>query len=357
MTVNTAIGQEKLDALLGKMVEDIGATISAPLMVIGDRLGLYRALADAGPQTPAELAERTGTHERYLRPWLVNQAARGYAEYDPASGRYSLTPEQTLVFVEEDSPAFVVGGMETMVAASMAVDRIAEAFRTGSGMAWGEHHPGLFRGTERFFRPGYLANLTTSWIPSIKGIVRRLESGGQVADVGCGHGASTIIMAEAYPNARFVGSDFHAGSIEAARRRAEQAGVADLVSFEVAPATEIPGVDGGYDLVTYFDCLHDMGDPLGALRRAREVLAEGGVVMIVEPMAGERVEENFNPIGRAYSAGSAMLCTPNALATGGNGLGTIASEAEIRAVAEAAGFRRFRRTTETPLNRIFEARP
>jgi len=357
VTVKTAIDQDKLDALLGKMVEDIGATISAPLLVIGDRLGLYRALAEGGPQTPDQLAERTGTHVRYIRPWLVNQAARGYAEYDPASGTYSLTPEQVLVFVEEDSPAFVVGGMETMVAGVMAVDRIAEAFKTGGGMAWGEHYPGLFRGTERFFRPGYLANLTTSWIPSIEGVVRRLESGGQVADVGCGHGASTIIMAEAYPHARFVGSDFHAGSIEAARERAERAGVADRVSFEVAGAPEIPDVDGGFDLVTYFDCLHDMGDPLGALKRARAVLAEGGVVMIVEPMAGERVEENFNPIGRAYSAGSAMLCTPNALATGGNGLGTIATEAEIRAVAEAAGFRRFRRATETPLNRIFEARP
>jgi SAM-dependent methyltransferase len=358
MTVNTGVDQDKLDALLGKMVEDIGATISAPLMVIGDRLGLYRALAEGGPQTPAQLAERTGTRARYVAPWLVNQAARGYAEYDPSSGRYSLTPEQALVFVEEeDSPAFVVGGMETMVAASMAVDRVAEAFRTGGGMAWGEHHPGLFRGTERFFRPGYLANLATSWIPAIEGVVRRLESGGQVADVGCGHGASTIIIAEAYPNARLVGSDFHAESIEQARGRAEKAGVADRVSFEVAAASKIPGVEGGYDLVTYFDCLHDMGDPLGALRRARAVLAEGGVVMIVEPMAGERVEENFNPIGRAYSAGSAMICTPNAVATGGNGLGTIATEAEIRAVAEAAGFRRFRRATETSLNRIFEARP
>jgi SAM-dependent methyltransferase len=357
VTVTPAIDQEKLDTLLGKMVEDIGATISAPLMVIGDRLGLYKALAKAGPQTPAELAACTGTHEQYIRPWLVNQAARGYTEYDPASGRFSLTPEQTLVFADESTPAFVVGGMETMVAASMAVDRIAEAFQTGAGMAWGEHHPGLFRGTERFFRPGYVANLTTSWIPSLEGVVRRLETGGQVADVGCGYGASTIIMAEAYRDARFVGSDFHDGSIEQARLRAEQASVADRVTFEVAGAPEISGVDGGYDLVTFFDCLHDMGDPLGALRRARDVLAEGGVVMIVEPMAGERVEENFNPVGRAYSAGSAMLCTPNALATGGNGLGTIATDAEIRAVAEAAGFRRFRRAAETPLNRIFEARP
>jgi SAM-dependent methyltransferase len=357
VTTNPGFDQDMLDALLGKMVEDIGATISAPLMVIGDRLGLYKKLAEGGPQTPGQLAARTGTCERYVMPWLVNQAARGYAEYDPTNGQYSLSPEQRMVFVDEDSPAFVVGGMETMVAASMAVDRIAEAFTTGGGMAWGEHHPGLFRGTERFFRPGYLANLTSNWIPAIEGVVRRLEAAGQVADVGCGHGASTIIMAEAYPNARFVGSDFHAGSIERARQRAAQAGLSDRVSFEVADSSQISMVDGGYDLIAFFDCLHDMGDPLGALGRAREVLAEGGVVMIVEPMAGDRVDENFNPVGRAYSAGSAMICTPNALATGGSGLGTIATEAQIRAVAEEAGFTRFRRATETPLNRIFEARP
>jgi SAM-dependent methyltransferase len=357
MAMTTRIDQDRLNELLGKMIEDIGATNSAPLLVIGDRLGLYKALAEGGPQTPDELAVRTDTASVYIRPWLVNQAARGYAEYDRVSDRYSLSPEQILVLADESSPAFVVGGFEALVASAMSVDRITEAFRSGGGMTWGEHHPGLFRGTERFFRPSYLANLATTWIPAIEGIVPRLEAGGIVADVGCGHGASTIIMAQAYPYARFVGFDAHAASVEQARQRAEQAGVADRVSFQVVDAAHIAGADGGYDLVAYFDCLHDMGDPVGVLCHAREVLAEGGAVMLVEPMAWDRVEENFNPIGRIASASAAMLCIPNGQATGGNGLGTLATEEQIRAVAKAAGFHRFRRATETPFNRIFEARP
>jgi SAM-dependent methyltransferase len=351
------INEGKLNELLGKVVGDLGAAMSAPLMVIGDRLGLYKALAEGGPQTPDDLAGRTGTVVRYVRPWLVNQAAHGYVDYDSAAGHYSLSPEQTLVLANEDTPAFVVGGFEVVVGTSQATDRIAEAFRTGAGMAWGEHDPMVFRGTERFFRPGYLGNLTSSWIPALDGIVARLEAGGHVADVGCGHGASTIIMAQAYPNAHFVGFDNHAGSIEQARRRAEEAGVANRVSFEVASATEFPAPEGGYDLVAFFDCLHDMGDPEGALRRTRETLAEGGVSMIVEPMAGDHPEGNFNPVGRVFSGASAMVCTPHAVATGGKGLGTIAPDADIREVARAAGLTRFRRATETPFNRIFEARP
>ena len=357
MTVAPQIDEARLNELLGKVVGDLGAAMSAPLMVIGDRLGLYKALAEGGPQTPEELAARTGTVERYVRPWLVNQAAHGYVDYDPTTERYRLSPEQAMVLANEDTPAFVVGGFEVVVGSSQATDRIADAFRTGAGMAWGEHDPMVFRGTERFFRPGYLANLTSAWIPALDGIAARLEAGGHVADVGCGHGASTIIMAQAYPNARLVGFDSHAGSIEQARRRAEEAGVADRVTFEVAPATEFPGVDGGYDLIAFFDCLHDMGDPEGALRRARETVAEDGAVMIVEPMAGDRPEDNFNPVGRVYAGASALVCTPHAVATGGKGLGTIATDAQVRTVAEAAGLSRFRRATETPFNRIFEARP
>jgi SAM-dependent methyltransferase len=357
MVVTRQIDEDKLNELLGKVVVDLGATMSAPLMVIGDRLGLYKALAAGGAQTPAGLAARTGTAERYIRPWLVNQAAHGYVEYEPASQRYGLSPEQAMVLADEGTPAFVVGGFEVVVGAAQATDRIAEAFRSGGGMAWGEHDPMLFAGTERFFRPGYLANLTSAWIPALDRIAPRLDAGGRVADVGCGYGASSIIMAQAYPKSRFVGFDFHDGSFEQARHRAAEAGVAGRVAFEVAGGSDFPGVDGGYDLAAFFDCLHDMGDPEGALRRARETLADGGVVMIVEPMAGERVEENFNPVGRVYSAGSAMICTPNAVATGGHGLGTIATEAQIREVATAAGLSRFRRAAETPFNRIFEARP
>jgi len=357
MTVAPQIDEARLNELLGKVVGDLGAAMSAPLMVIGDRLGLYKALAEGAPQTPEELAARTGTVERYVRPWLVNQAAHGYVDYDPAGGRYSLSPEQAMVLAHEDTPAFVVGGFEVVVGSSQATDRIAEAFRTGAGMAWGEHDPMVFRGTERFFRPGYLANLTTAWIPALDGIAAKLEAGGSVVDIGCGHGASTIIMAQAYPNARLAGFDSHAGSIEQARRRAEEAGVADRVTFEVAAATEFPGMDGGYDLVAFFDCLHDMGDPEGALRRSRETLAEGGAVMIVEPMASDRPEDNFNPVGRVFAGASALVCTPHAVATGGKGLGTIATDAQVREVAEAAGLGRFRRATETPFNRIFEARP
>jgi SAM-dependent methyltransferase len=355
--MTTQINEDRLSELLGKVVGDLAATMSAPLMVIGDRLGLYKALADGGPQTPDDLATRTGTIEHYIRPWLVNQAAHGYVDYDPATQRYSLSPEQAMVLANEGTPAFVVGGFGVVVGAAQATDRIAEAFKTGGGMAWGEHDPMLFAGTERFFRPGYLANLTSAWIPALGGIASKLKAGGRVADVGCGYGASTFIMAQAYPNSHFVGFDFHEGSIEQARQRAAEVGVADRVKFEVAKGTNFPRTGDGYDLVTFFDCLHDMGDPEGALRRAGETLAEGGAVMIVEPMAGERVEENFNPVGRVYSGGSVLICTPNALATEGHGLGTIATEAEIRAVAEAAGLRRFRRATETPFNRIFEVRP
>ncbi len=300
------------------------------------------------------MATRTGTAERYIHWWLVNQAAGGYLAYDPATDRYTLPAEHALALADESSPAFVVGGMELVTAAIKAEPRIAAAFRTGGGLPWGEHDPGLFVGTERFFRPGYLANLVTSWLPALDGVQAKLEAGATVADVGCGYGTSTVIMAQAFPNSRFYGFDSHAPSIEAARRAAESAGVADRVTFAVATAQAIPIAQ--YDLIAFFDCLHDMGDPVGAARRARECLAADGTVMIVEPMAGDRVEENLTPVGRIFSAASVLVCTPNALAEGGTALGTLATDAQLHEVLSAAGFRRVRRATATPFNRVFEAK-
>jgi SAM-dependent methyltransferase len=348
------IDQEKLEAFLGKVVTDFGAALSSSLVYIGQKLGLYKALAEAGPSTPAELAERTGTQERYVREWLINQASGGYVEYDAAAGKFALSPEQAAALADEESPAFVGGGFYLIKAMTNAVPRIEESFRKGGGILWGEHDPDLFVGVERFFRPGYRAHLTGDWIPALTGIEEKLKEGGAVADVGCGHGASTIIMAQAYPNSRFTGFDNHAPSIEHARRAAEEAGVADRTTFEVASADAIPG--GPYDLVCFFDCLHDMGDPAGASRRAAEVLAEGGSALIVEPMAGNNVEENINIIGRTFSAASTLCCTANSLALGGPALGAVATEDALREVVIGAGFKEFRRATETPFNRVFEAR-
>jgi SAM-dependent methyltransferase len=351
----TTIDEEKLNAFMGKVVGDFGASVSAALVVLGDKLGLYKAMADSQPVTPAELAARTGTVERYVREWLINQAAGGYVEYDPATERFTLPPEQAVALADEESPFFVAGGFQILGAMVKAQPRILEHFRNGGGMLWGEHDADLFEGTRRFFRPGYLGNLVQTWIPALDGVQPKLERGALVADVGCGHGASTIIMAKAFPRSRFIGFDNHAPSVEAARQAAAEAGVADRVSFEVAGASEIPGTC--YDLVAFFDCVHDMGDPQGALRRAREIVAADGTIMIVEPMAGERVEDNLNPIGRTFSGASTLCCTSNSLALGGPALGTIATEARFREIAHGAGLTRFRRATETPFNRVFEARP
>ena len=348
------IDQQKLEAFLGKVVTDFGAALSSSLVYIGQKLGLYKALAEAGPSTSAELAARTGTQERYVREWLINQATGGYVEYDPAGGKFSLSPEQAAALADEESPAFVGGGFYLVKAMSNAVPRITEAFQNGGGILWGDHDPDLFVGVERFFRPGYRMHLTADWIPALNGIEEKLKAGGTVADVGCGHGASTIIMAQAYPNSRFKGFDNHAPSIEHARRAAEEAGVADRTTFEVASADAIP--EGPYDLVCFFDCLHDMGDPFGASRRAHEVLAEGGSAMIVEPMAGNRIEENINIVGRTFSAASTLCCTSNSLALGGPALGAVATDDALREVVTGAGFKEFRRATETPFNRVFEAR-
>ncbi|HEX3559134.1 MAG TPA: class I SAM-dependent methyltransferase [Pyrinomonadaceae bacterium] len=348
------INPEKLEAFIGKVVGDFGAALSSSLVYIGQKLGLYKALAEGGPQTPAELAGRTQTTERYVREWLINQAASGYVEYDAAAGRFGLSPEQQVALTDEDSPFFVGGGFYVVKAMANATPRIADAFKNGGGLLWGEHDPDLFVGVERFFRPGYRMHLIGSWIPSLTGIEEKLKAGGKVADVGCGHGASTIIMAQAYPASHFRGFDNHEPSIEHARRAAEEAGVADRVSFEVAKASEIPGE--GYDMVSFFDCLHDMGDPVGAARRAYEVLDAGGSALIVEPMAGNTVEENFNIVGRTFSAASTLCCTSNSLALDGPALGAVATEDALREVVKQGGFTEFRRAAETPFNRVFEAR-
>ena len=349
------VNETKLNSIVGQAVSDFGAIGSAALVVLGDKLGLYRSLKGEGPATPQELAGRTGTSERYIRHWLLNQAASGYVDYSPTTERYSLSPEQAMVFADEESPYSMAGGFELLTAAIKAEPRIEQAIRTGKGMHWGEHDHGLFTGTARFFKPGYMGNLVQSWIPALTGMDDKLTRGGVVADVGCGFGVSTLIMAKAFPNSRFLGFDNHKGSIEEAREAAKAAGLSDRVTFEVASAQDFPGRD--YDLVAFFDCLHDMGDPLGAAHHVREVLRPDGAVLLVEPMAGDRTEDNINPIGRIYTAASVLVCTPHAIAEGGKALGTIATDAELRQIFDAAGYSSFRRATETPTNRIFEALP
>jgi len=349
VTETRTSSEAKAQDFLHKVVGDWGATLGSALVVIGDKLGLYDALAATGPITATELAQRTGTNERYCREWLLAQAAGGYLEYDAATGRYSLPPEHAAVL------GMVIGGFEMMNALTRAEPRIVEAFRTGGGMSWGEHHHDVFEGCERFFRPGYEQNLVSSWIPALTGIEAKLQAGGRVADVGCGYGTSTLIMARAYPKAQFVGIDTHPGSIESAKQAAG-ADLADRVHFDVGDAVSYNGPSEGYDLITFFDCVHDMVDPIGALRHAGERLAPQGSILMVEPMAGERPEENLNPVGRVYASASVLVCTPNSMSGGGLALGTVASEARLREVAFQAGLGSFQRVTETPFNRIFELR-
>jgi len=348
------INEDRMHQFLGKVVGDFGASLSSSLAYIGQKLGLYRALAAGEPLSAAQLAEKTNTNERYVREWLVNQAAGGYVEYDGDTGRYWLAPEQAVALTEEQSPFYVGGGFFVVKAMTQAVERIEDYFRNGGGMLWGEHHPDLFIGTERFFRPGYTAHLVSTWIPALDGVEAKLQAGAKVADIGCGHGASTIIMAKAYPNSEFWAFDNHEASIDYAKHAAQNAGVGDRVHFEVASAQTIP--DNQYDLVAFFDCLHDMGDPVGACRRAAEVLKADGTALIVEPMAGNKVEENFNIIGRTFTGASTLCCTSNSLAQNGPALGAVATEEALRDVVLAGGFKQFRRATETPFNRIFEAR-
>jgi len=350
------IDQERLNEFMGKVVGDLGATMSGALLVLGDRLGLYKAMAASGAVTASELARRTETAERYVSEWLNAQAASGYVAYDAPSGRYSLPPERALALADDDSPAAVAGAFSVARAMWSALDEMEANFRSGGGLAWGHQHPCLFEGTERFFRAGYKAHLVDSWIPALEGVQAKLVAGAKVADVGCGCGASTILMAKAFPRSRFHGFDSHPASIETATRRARAAGVADRVTFSVADATHYPGT--AYDLVAHFDCLHDMEDPAGAARHARRSLAKDGTWLIVEPFSSDRTEENHNAVGRVYYSASTLLCVPHSLAHQGPALGAQAGEAKLRDVVVAkGGFSRFRRAAETPFNLILEARP
>lgn len=351
-----SVNEEKLHQFMGKMVGDMGAAVSAVLVTIGDKLGLYKVLASDGPMSSTELAKRSNTTERYVREWLAAQAASGYIEYDAEKDIYSMTPEQSMAFAEEGSPVFMPGFFEILSAIFRDEPKITEAFRTGQGVGWHEHDACLFRGTERFFRPGYAANLVSQWIPSLDGVEAKLKRGARVADVGCGHGASTIVMAQAFPKSRFYGFDYHGPSIDFARRAAAEAGVSDRVTFEVAAAKTYPGAD--YDFVTFFDCLHDMGDPVGAAAHVLKSLDKSGTWMIVEPFANDNLADNLNPVGRIFYSASTLVCTPASLAQEvGLGLGAQAGETRLRQVITDGGFTHFRRATETPFNLVLEARP
>ena len=345
-----------LDDFMGKMVGDMGAAMSAALVLLGDHLGLYRALADGGPATSAQLAARTGTAERYVREWLAGQAAAGYVTYDEDEHLFFLDPVQTMVFADEGGPVFLAGGFDVIAAMFRDEPKIADAFKSGDGVGWHEHNACLFRGTERFFRPGYNANLLSSWIPALDGVEAKLRQGAVVADVGCGHGASTLLMAQVFPNSRFFGFDYHAASVERARETAQAAGLGDRAVFQTAMAKTFPG--DHYDLICIFDALHDMGDPVGAAAHIRACLSPDGTWMLVEPFANDEMTDNLNPVGRMFYAASTMLCTPASLSQEvGLGLGAQAGEARLRQVCQEAGFTRFRRVAQTPFNLVFEVRP
>jgi SAM-dependent methyltransferase len=345
--------EAKLMEFVGQAVGDVGAMLGGAMVVIGDKLGLYRAMKGAGPLTSEELATRTGTAERYVREWLSAQAARGYVTYDGA-GRFTLPDEHAIPLTDETSPACVIGAFEIALGSVMATDTITERFKTGDGFAWGAHDQHVLGGCERFFKPGYLNNLASAWIPALAGVDAKLSSGGRVADVGCGHGASTLLLAQSYPKATVVGFDAHEGSIDAARKRAADAGLADRVQFEVASATTF---SGSYDLVCFFDCLHDMGDPAGACAHVREQLAPDGTLMLIEPFAGDDLNDNLNPVGAAYYAFSTLLCTPSSLSQEvGTALGAQAGEGRLRDIVTGAGFGTFRRVAETPFNIVLEAK-
>ncbi|OBF86766.1 SAM-dependent methyltransferase [Mycobacterium sp. 852002-51163_SCH5372311] len=355
-TQAAAVDPEKLMAFVFRAVEEAGAALNCALVVMGDRLGYYRSLAEHGPTTPAELAERTETDEHYAREWLNAQAAGSFVAYDPATGRYQLPAEHAVALTDESSPAFVTGLFQTAHGTISDASRIIEVARTGDGVGWGDHNADVHLGCERFFRPTYATYLVNAWLPALEGVVDKLNAGATVADVGCGHGASTILMAQAFPATTFLGIDGHAESITTARARAAELGVQAHVDFEAVGAQSFPG--GPYDLVTMFDCLHDMGDPVGAARHVRDVIADDGTWMIVEPAAGDHVEDNLNPIGRAFYGFSTLLCTPSSLAQPvGLALGTQAGPARIKDVVTTAGFSRFRLAAQTPFNNVFEVRP
>jgi SAM-dependent methyltransferase len=348
------IDQAKLERFLGQVVGELGAAMNAALVLIGEKLGLYKAMAGAGPMTASELAKKTNTDERYVREWLSAQAAGGYVTYDPAKQKFQLPDEQAFALAMEDSPAYLPGAFH--IVSSMLKDepKLVEAFRTGQGVGWDQHDVSLFEGTEKFFRPNYAANLVSSWIPSLSGVEEKLKGGARVADVGCGHGASTILMAQAYPNSQFVGFDYHGPSVDSARRAAAKSG-ANNAAFEVATAKDFHGAK--YDLVAFFDCLHDMGDPVGASRHVHEMLNPDGAWMIVEPFANDKLEDNLTPVGRVFYSASTMICTPASRAQEvGLCLGAQSGEARMRKVVMDGGFTKFRRATETPFNLVYEAK-
>jgi len=349
------VDMDKLQELLGKVVGDMGGAATGALARLGDRLGLFKALAAAGPQTPAELARKTKTNERLLREWLHGMAAAQYVTYDAGSGKFSMTPEQAFAFAEEDGPAFMAGGFQALGSMWLDEEKVAKSFKSGKTLDWGHHHHSLFEGTERFFRPGYNANLIASWIPALDGVKEKLEKGALVADVGCRHGASTILMARTYPNSTFIGFDFHKPSVLTATKKAKAAGVSGNTKFQVAKSTSFPGK--GYDFVTFFDCLHDMADPEGAAKHVRKTLAPDGTWMIVEPNAKDAPHDNHNPLGKIFYSASTFVCVGVSLAQKGPALGAQAGEARLRDVVTKGGFTRFRRATETPFNMILEARP
>jgi SAM-dependent methyltransferase len=350
-----AIDGNKLQQLMDKMFGDVGAAMGSALVLLGDKFGLYKMLAADGPLTAAELASKTGTVERYVREWAAQQAAAGYINYDAKSARFSISPEQALVLADENGPAFIPAMFEIVAATLRDEPKIANAFRNGGGVGWHEHDPSLFRGTERFFRPGYAMHLVSEWIPALDGVREKLERGARVADVGCGHGASVILMAKAFPKSKFFGFDYHQPSIDRAREIARAEGIADRAVFERATAKDYPGT---FDLVAFFDCLHDMGDPVGAAAHVKSSLAADGTWMVVEPFGNDRLEDNLNPIGRVFYAASTMICVPGSLSQEvGKGLGAQAGESRLREVLTAGGFSRVRRAAATPFNLVLEARP
>jgi len=350
-----AINQDRLNEFLGRFVSDLGATLHGATIIIGEKLGLYKAIAEAGQVTPKTLAEKTGTSERYIREWLAAQAASGYVGYNAKTNEYTMSPEQALALADETSPAYIPGAFR--IAASLFKDepKLTEAFRTGEGIGWHEHDTDLYIGTEKFFRPNYVRNLVSSWLPALNGVVAKLEAGARVADVGCGYGSSTMLMAKAYPKSSFIGYDYHIKSVEAARQTALREGVASRTKFEIALAKKYPGKE--FDLVSFFDCLHDMGDPVGAAAHVKRSLKPDGTWMIVEPFAHDKLEDNFNPVGRIFYSASTMICTPSSLSQEvGMALGSQVSEERLRQIVLEGGFRHFRRAAQTPFNRVFEAR-
>jgi SAM-dependent methyltransferase len=351
-----AIDEAKLEAFMGKVVTELGAGMGLPLHRLGDQLGIWKAMAGAGPLTPSEVAERTGCYERHIREWLAAESVGGFVEYDESAGTFTLTDEVAFAMADETSPVFLGGAWQLAASVWEALPKLAQGYKTGAGVAWADHSHDLFEGVERFFRPGYNANLVTAWLPALEGVVDKLERGATVADVGCGHGASTIIMAQAFPNSTFTGFDYHDASIVAARKAAADAGVADRVSFEVAPAQTYPGT--GYDLVCFFDCLHDMGDPDTAARHVRSTLADDGTWLLVEPYSNGNLVADSNPVGRVFYSSSVLICLPASLADEGRrGLGNQVGDAQWSEILGAAGFSNVRRATETPFNRVFEVRP